>query len=495
MMVPRMMLACLAIVASCSTLHAADSPVEDELTPAEVALQQHYHQPYRPQFHFTALQGHIGDATGLIYYSGEYHLFHMFDKWGHAKRDRHKCWGHAISRDLLCWEEQPPILDALVDNKPGSGSGVVDWNNSSGLRSGPYKTLVVFYTDYHTGSCIAYSNDRGRTWVRHVSNPVLPGTKDIRDPTVFWYAPAAQWRMVRYEEQGFAFYASENLVDWTYLSRVEGFYECPDFIELPVENSPGERHWVLIDASTAYVIGSFDGRQFRPETEKLRVEQGKTLYATQTWKKTPEGGAPAVQMGWLRYPKDRRLTWFSQMSFPCELTLRKSPEGVRLCRLPIAEIKNLRIAQQTWRDLTVRPGENPLAAVEGDLLEIHAEIELGTASGFSFVVRGQAISYSATEERVEFAGTKTIWKPSEKRIQLQILLDRSSIELFLGRGEVSISKTVFPDPADMGLNLLAEGGELHVAAMEVHRLESIWLEAETRLGRSPAAGTNPWIGR
>lgn len=157
---------------------------DDQITPSEVADAYHFHGQYRPQIHYTPIQGHIGDATGLIYYKGEYHLFYMFDPWS-RKRKEHKNWGHAISKDLLHWEECSPILDTLLDNHPGSGSGVVDWNNSSGLRRGIEKTLVVFYTDYTKGSCIAYSRDAGRTWLRYKDNPVLPGTADIRDPYVF----------------------------------------------------------------------------------------------------------------------------------------------------------------------------------------------------------------------------------------------------------------------------------------------------------------------
>ena len=191
----------LLIAFAASVAAAADTPnPKFDIDPVEASLQQNYDQPYRPQFHFTALQGHIGDATGLIYYEGEYHLFCMFDKW-ERQRNRHKCWGHAVSHDGIFWEELPPILDPIIDHKPGSGSGVVDWNNSSGLRTGAEKTLIVFYTDYQTGSCIAYSNDRGRTWVRHPKNPILPGVDNIRDPLVIWYPPLAEWRMVRFERK------------------------------------------------------------------------------------------------------------------------------------------------------------------------------------------------------------------------------------------------------------------------------------------------------
>jgi levanase/fructan beta-fructosidase len=171
------------------------------------------------------------------------------------------------------------------------------------------------------------------------------------------------------------------------------------------------------------------------------------------------------------------------MSFPCELTLRKLPEGVRLCRLPIDEIKNLRVGQQVWRNRTVRRGENLLAPIQGDLFDIRAEIELAGASGFSLTARGQAVRYSTQDERFECDGVKAPWKPSDNRIRLQMLIDRSSLEVFIDQGQVSISKAVFPDPADMSFSLLADGGEIRVVSLEVNRLESIWLEAETRLGR------------
>src|SRR5580698_1965103 len=133
-----------------SELRAAEAPSPSyDIDPAEAARNQHYQQAERPQFHYTPIQGHIGDATGLIFYKGEYHLFYMSDKW-ERRRNRHKCWGHAVSGDLLHWEELPSVLDPVLDHKPGSGSGFVDWSNALKLESGSEKTLVICYTDYQT---------------------------------------------------------------------------------------------------------------------------------------------------------------------------------------------------------------------------------------------------------------------------------------------------------------------------------------------------------
>jgi sucrose-6-phosphate hydrolase SacC (GH32 family) len=447
------------------------TPAELDLTPAEVADQQNYEQPLRPQFHYTPIQGHIGDATGLIYYRGEYHLFNMYDEWSRG-RLAHKRWGHAVSTDLVHWEQLPAVLDTLIDNKPGSGSGVVDWNNSSGLRAGPEKALLIFYTDYQRGSCILYSRDRGRTWVRYAKNPVLDGAEDMRDPTVFWYAPANEWRMVRYEKKGFAFYKSRDLLHWTWLSRVEGYYECPDILELPVVNRKDERRWVLIDGNGSYVLGKFDGTQFIPETGKLHAEYGQALYATQTWKRTMEGG-PAYQMAWMRYPLDRSLTWNGQMSFPVELTLRAFPEGIRLCRQPIDEINNLRVSQGSWRDLSVAAGKKPMPEINADLLDIRAEVRSAGATDFGLIVHGQLIRYSSTDQTLRLGTTSAPLKLAGDTLRLRILVDRSSIETFADYGQVTIAAITLNHP-DHTVSLVAEGGAMRVVALEANRLESIW---------------------
>ena len=101
----------------------------------DVFHRMHYDQPLCPQVHYTPITGQIGDATGLILYKGVYHLFYMYDEWSRRRRFN-KSWGHAVSNDLIFWEQRPQILNTRLDNAPGSGSGIVDWNNTLGLQSG-----------------------------------------------------------------------------------------------------------------------------------------------------------------------------------------------------------------------------------------------------------------------------------------------------------------------------------------------------------------------
>lgn len=451
-------------------------PENADLTPEEVAGQQHYNQALRPQFHYTPIQGDLNDATGLIYYRGEYHLFHMYDEWSRI-RAAHKRWGHAVSSDLVHWEQLSPVLDTAIDHTPGSGSGVVDWNNCSGFRSGAEKTLIIFYTDYQRGTCIAYSSDRGRSWTRYGKNPVIAGAADARDPLVFWYSPADEWRMVRYEKRGFAFYKSSDLLSWTWLSRVEGYFECPDFFELPVVNMPDERRWVLVDGNGTYALGTFDGRQFAAQGDKLRVEYGKALYATQTWKRTIDGG-PAYQMAWMRQPYQPPLTWNGQMCFPVELTLQAFPEGIRLCRQPIDEIENIAVAKQSWSDLRLQPGEKIGPTIPAGLLDIEVEIEPAGATEFGLVVRGHPIRYSMTVGAIGVGPDSAPLKIAGKPLRLRILVDRPSIEVFADKGQVTFS-TVYLEGNTNEIVFTASGGDILLRTLTVTRLESIWL------GRKP----------
>lgn len=444
-----------------------------DITLEDLAGERNYNNALRPQLHYTPLQGHIGDATGLFYYAGEYHLFYMFDQWS-RRRLAHKQWGHAVSRDLIHWEELAPVLDKLIDNSPGSGSGIVDWNDSTGLRQGgDEKTVMIFYTDYKRGTGIAYSRDRGRTWTRHPKNPVIAGAEDARDPTVFWHPPTADWRMIRYEKKGFAFYKSSNLVEWTWLSRIDGYYECPDLVQLPVMNAPGEKRWVLIDGNGQYVLGEFDGDKFVASGPMTKAEYGKALYAPQTWKRTIEGEGPIVQVAWTRWPDTPRLAWHGQTSFPVELTLWKFSDGVRLCRKPIDELDNLRVGQRVWRELTVE-GEKTMPEIRAGLLDLQVELETAGAAVIGLQVAGHTIRYSVADKQLKVGDVVAPLQIEGGRLKLRILVDRASIDVFADRGQVTVSAVKIEAQTGPAVTLVSEGGKMRVAVLRENRLESIW---------------------
>lgn len=461
----------------------------------DVFHHMHYDQPLRPQVHYTPITGQIGDATGLILYKGVYHLFYMYDEWSRSRRFN-KSWGHAVSSDLVFWEQRPQILNTRLDNAPGSGSGIVDWNNTLGLQSGVEKTLVVFYTDYGRGTSIAFSRDAGKTWIRHKDNPVIPRheARNDRDAKVFWYKPDQSWRLILYERLGFTFYKSHDLLNWERLSRLEGFHECPDFLEIPVDGDEKNKKWVLIDGDGSYRIGDFDGTSFTSSMENTYANRGvardawngadRELYATQAWSHSYEGDGPFYQMGFMHLPHgaDHDRTWSQQQIFPVELTLETIGGDVRLCRNPIDAIKQLRYDSHLWNDQDVRPGDNPLAELDGDVFEIIAEIEPGQAKQVGFGIRGETLTYSVPDERLTFMESDAFLPMADGTVKLRMIVDRGSVEVYANHGEITFTKLFYPDPSNMDLELFSNGGTARIRAMEAYRLQSIWLKREQELG-------------
>jgi len=467
----------------------------------DVYENMHYDQPLRPQVHYTPITGQIGDPTGLVIYKGKYHLFYMYDEWSNRRRDN-KNWGHATSDDCVFWVQEPQITNSLIDNRPGSGSGIVDWNNSLGEQTGVEKTMVVFYTDYGRGTSIAFSRDEGRTWIRHKANPVIPVTEGnggkSRDANVFWYKQDQSWRLVLYEDNGFSFYKSDNLINWRLLSKIAGFFECPDIIQMPVDGSEVNRKWVLIDGNGAYNLGEFDGTRFIAEGSKqplgeetllrkngdLSLYYTKDVYATQTWKQSYEGDGPYYQMAsmWIGEPPSHNRTWSQQLTFPVELTLRTIDNQIKLCRNPINGIKMLRYDAKFWKSVAVKPGENLLENIDGDVFEIILEIDLGKSREIDFDIRGTRVAYKTGEKQLEFMDQKAVVVPRKNRIKLRYIIDRNSVEIFANQGEVTFTRLFYPEYSNMNLSLTSVGGAFQVENLEVYRLQSIWLKREQELG-------------
>ena len=459
---------------------------------AEGTSQAVYDEVYRPQFHYTCKKGWLSDIDGVFYYDGEYHMCYQ-----HVP-DRPVCdygqthWGHAVSKDLLHWEEQEPIIAPDERGPAFSGTAVVDWNNDSGLQTGSEKVLLAFYTaagyiiNKPRGGmqCLAYSNDRGRTWTKYEKNPVLRHIARLnRDPKVFWYEPTKQWIMVitiggPLGEPDFAIFFSENLKEWDLYStyQLEGCCDCPDMFELPVDGDKNNMRWVVWGGAEFYGVGQFDGKIFKRQGPVLSAKQGMIGYAAQTFSDIPASDGRRIQVSWLfdHFAGFPSMPFSQQASFPLELTLRTVGEEIRLCREPIKEIEQLHRKRHTWKKTTLKPGKNLLAGITGDAFDVRAEIEPGGDGQVVFNVRGTEIVYDAKEQRLSCLGKSAVLEPVGSKIKLQVLIDRSSIEIFGNDGLVTMFYIVSPDPANKTLGLSTSQGEVKIVSMDVYEMASIW---------------------
>lgn len=453
-----------------------------------------YNEKYRPQFHFTPEKNWHNDPNGLVYYDGEYHLFYQYNpkgtEWGYMH------WGHAVSNDLIRWQHLPVAIypDNNSEDKElctaFSGSAIVDEHNLLKKQEGDNKTLVAFYTSQKCGQRIAYSTDKGRTWKKWENNPVIPFNEkdDARDPKVFWHNDSQRWVMVLYRKntesdssKGISFYSSEDLVNWQWKSHIDGFYECPDLVKLKVTNRPDEYKWVLFDGDGSYLIGSFDGEKFTPETSKMKSDFGANYYATQTWSNIPENDGRTIQIAWMRGGDFPEMPFKGQMSIPCELSVTRFSFGYKLIRTPIKELEKIHGKQYSWENKILIPGinENKTKNVDSDCLHIIGEFDLKTSDSFGFIIRhskkipGTEILYSVKRGTLSVLGTTVPLPAVDNKITLEILVDRSSIEIFANGGQTVISNCFFPADGKE-IVLFTYGGELGVEKLELYELKSIW---------------------
>lgn len=437
-----------------------------------------YKETNRPQIHYTQRRGWNNDPNGLIYYEGEYHLFYQHNPYERDWGNMH--WGHAVSKDLVHWEELPLALFPDEHRTMFSGSAVIDYNNTAGFNKGGTPAMVAIYTadsPEKQVQCIAYSLDKGRTWTKYEGNPIIDSkakwnSHDTRDPKVFWHEPSGKWVLVLNERDGHSIYNSDDLKNWTYESHITGFWECPELFELPVDGDVNNTKWVMYGASGTYMTGTFDGKTFVPESGKHYYSTG-TIYAAQTYNNIPASDGRRIQIGWGRISHPG-MPFNGTMLLPTVLSLRTTKEGIRLFSEPIKELETLQTLKGQWKDLTAGKANELMQPYnQADCLRIRATLKLSHATSAGLSLYGQnLLDYDMNFNKVN----GVFYSPEDMtsmEISVDMILDRTSVEVFVDGGAYSYSMERRPDRANKtGFNFW--GNSIEVTNLEVYSLSSIW---------------------
>ncbi len=462
-----------------------------------------YDEPYRPQFHFSPPTQWMNDPNGLVYYDGEYHLFYQYNPDAMVPGSMH--WGHAVSTDLVHWENLPIALYPDENGSIWSGSVVVDSENSSGLVPGGGFVAVFSYDNQTQG--LAYSTDRGRTWQKYDANPILPALEtDFRDPKVFWHEATRQWVMIISAKTAVKIFTSSNLIQWDFASDFTdpnfqgGVWEVPDLFPMDLD---GEEKWVMIVSTTSggpvdgngtrYYIGDFDGQVFTddyPDTLTW-LDYGPDNYAGTTWNNVPNHKRLFIgwMNNWLYAQGIPTSVWRGADTIVREFKLIHTQDGVRLIQSPLEALTQLRQPIGTWDDVPV-DGTFALDQLDGQQFELIAEFELGTAARFGIELYNKGkiptrVMYSvATSQLVinrpgsGIGGNGTFalgpLEPENSRIKLHIFVDRSSVEVFGNDGLVVMSSQIFPEAGSEGVALFTEDGSATLLHLEAYAMHSIW---------------------
>ncbi|MBI0578649.1 GH32 C-terminal domain-containing protein [Neobacillus cucumis] len=494
-----------------------------------VPASNYYNEKYRPDYHYTPARGSVSDPNGLVYFEGEYHLFHQDGG----------TWAHAVSNDMVHWKGLPIALPWNDNGHVWSGSAVADTTNASGLfNNSGGKGLIAYYTSFNPDRPngnqrigLAYSTDQGRTWEYSTEHPIVienpgkngedPGGWDFRDPKVVRDDANNRWVMVVSGGDHIRFFTSTNLIDWKltdnfgYGNYVRGgVWECPDLFELQVDGTK-EKKWVLMISTGAnpktqgsdaeYFIGDLtsEGKYINdnPAGKVLKTDYGKEFYASTSFSDMPDNRR--VMMAWMTnwdYPFAFPTTgWKGELTIPREVRLVKTDDGIRLAQSPIKELQTIRSTIFQTENKVVNPSNssNLLKGISSGAFEIEAEIEIPSSNElteFGLQVREGAdqktvVGYKPADNQIFVDRAKSgetdfsslfstlheaPLKPENKRIKMNIFVDDSSIEVFANDGKVVLSDVIFPDPSRSSMNFYTKGGEVKVISLKVHPLENIW---------------------
>jgi fructan beta-fructosidase len=150
------------------------------------------------------------------------------------------------------------------------------------------------------------------------------------------------------------------------------------------------------------------------------------------------------------------------------LTLRSTPNGLRLLREPIRGIELLHNGQDTWTNRTLKVNEVLPLEPSGRLFHLQAQVSIPEGAKLIFNLRG--VPVVLTSKTIESGGSSA--SVADQIRLVEILVDRTSIEAFVNRGEISSTRFVLPN--ENGLSVKAEGGSVTIPSLTVYPLNSAW---------------------
>ena len=481
-----------------------------------------YTEQHRPQFHFSPPEKWMNDPNGLVYFEGEYHLFYQFypdsTVWGPMH------WGHAVSKDLVHWENLPVALYPDSLGYIFSGSAVIDWKNTSGLQTGKNPPMIAIFTQHSEerikegridfqNQSIAYSNDKGRTFLKYSSNPVLLNhwERDFRDPKVSWNASLQKWIMVLAVGQKVEFYSSANLIKWDYLSDFGrdagahgGVWECPDLFQIKAGDK--EKYILIVNinpgapnggSGVQYFVGNFDGKNFindNPKETTLWLDYGPDDYAGVTFSDVPVEDGRRIIIGWMSNwayaTKVPTVKWRSAMTIPRVLELADTKSGLRLSSTPVKELEKIRKSKADH----ILSADSPFKISGLNEIILDTDMSEGTADEFGLVFSnnlGEKLIIGYLKQSNQFYIDRTgsgktsftqnfsgihIAPRAEtgNNIKMHMYLDNSSLEMFADGDIISMTDIFFPNSNFDHLTSFQKNGKLKSQTCVIYELSSVW---------------------
>jgi fructan beta-fructosidase len=485
-------------------------------------------EKFRPQIHYSQTKNWTGEPTGLLYYEGEYHLFHQTNPTQAFFGNIH--WGHAVSRDLVHWEQLPTAISPDTNGQIYSGSVIADLNNTSGFGSEKKPPLIAFYTYHDTVSgqketrsehsiSLAYSLDNGRSWVKH-NNSVLKNIKDpvFCNPKVSWNNFSKQWLMTVSIGSAIQIYGSSDCKKWNLLSefgeniKTEGGWQSSDLFPIKIANGDLTK-WVLMVSMNGgpsegapairYFIGDFNGNEFKlTQTRELWVDYGNDDFAGMIFNNAPDNRK--IMVGWMscwNYANQTPTeTWRGSMIFPRDLGLVLEGNYYLLSSTPVKELNKLYGKTDTIGEIKLSgkkkifnnisfpktpfvlkllfDNSNRYAIWGARDYGVHFKTKSGknlsigyrAEMNYYYIDRSNLMKNPISEKFEQQTGASYTF--SSPITDWNILVDNGSVELFACGNRIVMTALCYPDEAFESFELYSKSGSIKLLKASITEINS-----------------------
>ncbi|KTS91136.1 levanase [Microbacterium testaceum] len=473
----------------------------------------------RPAFHFSVPDNWKNDPQRPIHLAGEYLYYYLYNG-DYLAGGIGTSWRLATTRDHVAFVDRGVAIPKFSNGNGDcwSGSLIVDTGGTAGFGAGAIVALVTqarvdAVPEGRQAQYLWYSTDGGRSFRSGGDDPVLdvPGIPDFRDPKVIWDAERGRWFLALAEGDRLGFYASTDLRTWDRVGEFArddlGLLECPDIFSMTADD--GSTTWVLgvsanakhrgLPATYAYWTGAFDGRTFVPDAEEPRwLDWGFDFYGAVTY---PHHGTTGAEDPGLRHVIGWANFWDYPHNTPTidtdgyngddmivrDLRLVRDERGYRLISAPTAALADYVTTTHLVGDVEVS------AHVDLDVSAVAYDLECDVSwsastqdvgvqvcrapGGTRFVAAGLDVTKGSAYLDRSFTANPTRGRseapfdPTAGSVRLRVLVDRTSVEVFVADGETVQSHRVFPLSGDERVRLYSSGGAAVFRDVTVRELE------------------------
>lgn len=435
-----------------------------------------YHEAYRPQFHYTPDYNNLGNPIAVVKVDTTYQMYYQYNP--HNLQEGFINWGLATSTNLQEWEqkniviEQPQNITDSMQSAP--------WAGAICQHNGKFYSWINRWND---GVYMSTGSD-GISWDKEIKTT---GTDKLKkgESFVTWYEPTQKWIMVAYNRETTTMYLlnSSDGIAWSELSHFNYNFGFPQFFELPVDQKSDDTRWVLATEKGTYVIGNFDGTTFNLESAVQQFNLSKKLKGSVFFKDDSTNDYYVISL--LKDEQFPDLPEFGQFSFPLRVSLKQFSDGIKMIQEIPESIKELYVYKKNyeWENKKVYPGTgtNLLKKLKKSEYYIKATIENINSDQFGILVRtndgnqGADINFNTKKSDFCFMNSRIDnFVLDNSKVELEVLIDRSSVEILMNNGEYVISYPYEPEITLLKYFLYTIGGEINVDYMEAHQLKSIW---------------------